>query len=95
MTVYRLDPKRPYDLSWQASRVKEPVWVSATIEDAAREKVARATLMAVRLPKGYPPITSPWLLANVTTCILDLSRTDIPRDKVVAADGRALPRSGG
>ena len=93
MMVYRLDPKKSYDPSWQASSIKESVWVWATLENTAREKVAHATLAAVRVQKGYPKISSPWLLANVTTCTLDPSRTDIPRDKVVGADGRALPRS--
>jgi hypothetical protein len=92
MMIYRLEPVNLDHPSWQASWVKEAVWVLAFDENSARGKVAMATLTAVPTALGAPMARSPWDLVDVTSCIPDPSRADVPSDKAITADGRTLPR---
>src|SRR5262249_28658761 len=91
MRLYRLTPIKMDDPSWEASSIKEAVWVWATLPDSARDKVAHATLVAMKPRARFAPIfASPWRLYAVTSCEPDPCRTDVPLDKPIIADGRPL-----
>jgi hypothetical protein len=92
MNTYRLDPIPSTfgDPSWHRSSVREPVWVKAASPDAAREKVALATLNTAPRVLGAPITFSPWYNDTLVICVLDTSRTDVPEDAIIRADGRRL-----
>jgi hypothetical protein len=94
MRVYRLEPIKPDDPSWEASTVKETVWVWATDDKSARDKVAGATLLARRKSVGVTlkAAQSPWRLYDVTSCKPDPARSNVPPYKPITRDGRVLPR---
>jgi len=91
MPVYRLEPIKADDPSWQASSVKDALWVRADLDNSAREKVAHATMTAAKPAGRFASVKlSPWYQSAVTSCQLDHSRTDVPEGAVVRADGRKV-----
>lgn len=95
MTVYRLDPI-PTTLNnprWKLSRIRERVWVNAESPDEARQKVQESTTAFVKLARGTIPV-NPWYNVDaLATCVVDTSRTGVPQDQVVRADGRSVIES--
>jgi hypothetical protein len=92
MNTYRLDPI-PSTLSnprWQRSSVRECVWVAAETPNEARKKVALATIEFTPVVPGAPLLHSPWYDDALVICVMDTSRTDVPDDAVMTADGRSL-----
>jgi hypothetical protein len=89
--IFRLDPTDLEHPAWQASTIKQSVWVRAELECFAREKVARVTATLVKPLGRYSTIQqSPWYLEKLTTCTLDPTRAGVPVDQVTTADGRLL-----
>ena len=96
MMTYRLTPINLNHESWKRSKVKQIVRVLAQDCTDARWKVMQATLeLEYRPPLGpYAPIvlqTSPWKLADVTSCEPDGSSPPPPTDQVVSEDGTHWP----
>ena len=94
MRVYRLAPANLDHPSWEASSVKEPVWVWAADDKSARDKAAVATLLTRPKSVGVRLKTpeSPWRLNDVTACKPDPARSNVPPYKPITGDGRVLPR---
>jgi hypothetical protein len=91
MTVYRLDPipTSLTDPRWEASSVRECVWVRASTPDEARKKVARATLSVTPVRPGKPLLLSPWYDDTLAIYVMD-TRSGVPEDTVITADGRPI-----
>ena len=91
MNTFRLDPIAPLtNPRWQRSSVHECVWVRADSPQQARNTVALATLNLGRPGAGGhldPGLYSPWLDEALTTCVMDMSRTDVPEGGVIKSDG--------
>lgn len=91
--IYQLTPRKLEDPIWKMSRVKETVWVRASLDNDARAKVAGATIMASSPQKrGEKLPTSPWYLAEFSECTLVTSCPFDLGDKPTTADGHTLPR---
>ena len=85
MTIYRLEPILLDHPSWQASsHWYGPLWVEATSEREAREKVADVT------DTGVATRASPWYLAEVASCVPDDSGQIAPGDGVMKENGEYL-----
>lgn len=77
MSAYRLDPipERMSDHAWKLSVVDEAVWAGALFPTEARELVAERTFNAA-VP-ATSALKSPWLNAQLTTCVWHSERDDI------------------
>jgi hypothetical protein len=82
MKIYRLDPIKPGDPSWQNSIEKDSVWASAASPKEARDLVAEKTKVAAQAGAK-----SPWQDVTVTSCVFEPSMSHIPAGSVVRADG--------
>jgi hypothetical protein len=91
LSVYRLDPINFTDPCWQASSVKELLFVGANNDNAAREFAAQKTTMMVPRARFPAKLHSPWLDAKITSCGLETSKHDVAEGQVVTASGRPLP----
>jgi|SRR6516165_12363916 len=87
MQVYRVDPKsgKTSDQSWSTTRLKERCWVLAQSETDARLKVTLATGIAVPLRRGKCLPTSPWINRDLTECVLDTPKHEVPPGVIVTA----------
>lgn len=93
MPLFKLSPiaTRLDDEKWAASNLKEPVWVAARDELAARHLVEGATLQMVSVqPERKLNIFSPWLDDVVTTCQCDAETQEPPEGYLVTANGKKL-----
>lgn len=77
MPVFRLAPIdiRARDEKWEASTIKEAVWVEAIDELAARHLIERATFKMIEVKAEQRMIYSPWVDDVVTICWPD---QDVP-----------------
>jgi molybdate transport system regulatory protein len=91
MNVYRLDPMILSHPSWQASSIKELLFVGAGSDKEAREFAAKKTIAMVTAARFAAKLHSPWLDSKITSCVLDPSKTDVNEGEVVTANGRSLP----
>jgi hypothetical protein len=82
MKIYRLDPIKPGDPSWQNSSEKECVWACAPSPEEARDLVAEKTAVA-----GHAAGRSPWQDQTVPSCVWEPSMSHISPGTVVRADG--------
>jgi hypothetical protein len=88
MYTYRLSPN-PDKLGyprWRFSRTTKEVWVRAVTSGQAWSKVANATMAVYGTPLGR----SPWYDDAFTSCVVDVTRDDVPDDAVVTSDGHHL-----
>jgi hypothetical protein len=92
MPVFRLAPIdiRASDEKWQASTLKEPLWVEARDDLAARHLVEAATLTMVDVRPGRRLLFSPWLDDVVTSCWVDTDATTPPVGHLATASGRMI-----
>jgi hypothetical protein len=98
MFTYRLDPIADSPGDWLSSCVRERLWVRAGNTDEAREKVARATLMAKEDADRHAPLAlspwqiaqSPWQMSDLSTCVMDTAGPNVPKGKVVKTDGTSI-----
>jgi hypothetical protein len=74
MSVYRLDPINLNDPCWQASSVKELLFVGANNDKEAREFAAQQTTAMVSPARFAAKLHSPWLDAKITSCVLESSK---------------------
>lgn len=83
MAIFRLDPITLDDVRWEASTVKESLWVCASTAARARQLVAAQTL-----PVNGAKLHSPWLVDALTTCEREPWTRDVPVGTVIRADAR-------
>ena len=95
MGAYRLDPIVTDHPCWEASSHNGFLWVGAQTPHQARELAAAFTLVISKPSHPYAPRpVSPWLLADVTSCVWYPDRNDIPEGAVEGADrGGAMESS--
>lgn len=91
MSVYRLDPISLNDPCWQASSVKELLFVGARSDKEARQFAAGKTMAMVTAARFASKLHSPWLDSEITSCVLKSSKNDVPEGQVVTARGYPLP----
>jgi hypothetical protein len=98
MVTYRLTPINSDHKSWERSTISpKTVWVLAHDCKDARRKVRNATLKLEYRPDLGPHApaaqlqTSPWQLAEITSCEPDASALPPPPDQVVTEDGAHWP----
>ncbi|SRR5260370_41136298 len=90
--TYRLTPINLDHESWKRSKVtKQTVTVLAHDCADARWRTMQATLELEYRPSPNLPQTSPWKLADVTSCEPDASAAPPPPDQVVSEDGTHWP----
>jgi hypothetical protein len=77
VSVYRLDPipERLSDRAWKLSVIAEAVWVGALFPSEARELVAEITANVAGA--SGPEVRSPWLNAELTTCVWHSEKDDV------------------
>ena len=90
--TYRLTPINLDHESWKRSKVlNQSVRVLAQDCADARWKAMQATLQLEYRAAPNLPQTSPWKLADVTSCELDTSALPPPPEQVVSEDGTHWP----
>jgi hypothetical protein len=92
MKTFRLDAVEDGRLSihWDCSSLPPgAVWVSASNEEEAREKVTAATAQARRGRLGDDSPLPPWKQSELVTCTPDDTRS-VPEDVVITANGTML-----
>jgi len=92
MSAYRLDPipngrKNP---RWSRSYIRELVWAGAATPDDARKLVAIKTLTLIPPSPGSQVLLSPWYDDQLATCVLDISKSDVPDGAVIRANGNSV-----
>jgi len=91
MIVFRLDPIRPNDQSWQLSSEKNCVWTCARAPKEARDLVAAKTSFRSQITsESGITIRSPWQDEALTSCVPDPSLVNIDPGSVVRADGSVV-----
>jgi hypothetical protein len=91
MSVYRLDPIKLNHPRWEASTIKETVWVIAENPKEARDLVAAKTLHLTAIQIEQPLLLSPWIDDKISVCVLQTEPTNHPSPKpgtVINAQGR-------
>lgn len=92
MSVFQLEPIDGTQGSphWQASTLAPmTVWVNATSETDARERLTFATAKATRRDPNRVMPLPPWEDFGLVTCIPDSSR-NVPEGFILTADGESL-----
>ena len=92
MPIFKLSPIdiRAGDAKWAASALKEPVWVEARDDLAARHLVESATLKMIDVKPGHTLIFSPWLDDVVTSCHPEREAKELPPDSILMASGKVI-----
>ena len=92
MTAYRLDPilTGRNNPRWARSYIREMVWAGAATPDAARQLVALKTLSLIAPSPGSQVLRSPWYDDQLATCVLDISKSDVPDGAVIRANGNSV-----
>ena len=93
MNVYRLDPIILNDPCWQASSIKELLFVGASNDKEAREFAAQKTMAMVTRPRFAAKLHSPWLDGKITSCVLESSKHDVAEGQVVTAGGQPISKN--
>jgi hypothetical protein len=92
MSAYRLEPipTRLSDPAWQGSTISEAVWAGAVYPIEARELVAGRTADPLAPASACTWERSPWLDAELTTCVWQSRMDDVPLGTVRTIDNREL-----
>lgn len=92
MPSFYLEPKDD-DLSapeWEATSVKEGVWVTADDENHARMIMQLATPVMTGRREGHKIVFSPWLNPELTTCVLENPPEPLPEGKIRTTGGKLM-----
>ena len=79
VSVFRLEPipTKLSDPAWQHSTISEAIWAGAIYPIEAREMVAQRTI-SIEAIQTSPRMNSPWLDAELTTCVWVSHKDDVP-----------------
>jgi hypothetical protein len=72
--------------------IREVVWAGAASPDEARKLVASKTARLVEGNLGAK-LSSPWLDERLAACVLEPSRSDVPKGAVIDGKGRDVSQS--
>jgi hypothetical protein len=89
MPIFRFDPtpETVNDPRWEASKIREPFWIRAQTQNAARERAALILVNFVTRRTGRPMVYSPWLDPKFADCDVDQPSVDVPDGIIVTLSG--------